>query len=52
MWLPGDLEGVSVGINMPIHEKIVLENITGDTRQKEGGFNLVRTHQNNLSSGR
>lgn len=48
MWLPGDLEGVSVGINKAIHEKIVLENITGDTRQKEGGLNLVRTNQNNL----
>lgn len=31
MAVPGDLEGVSVGINKPIHGKITLENITKKT---------------------
>lgn len=37
MAVPGDLEGVSVGINKPIHVEITLENITKKTEDKRLG---------------
>lgn len=47
MAVPGDLEGLSVAIDTPIHEEIALENITKKTRD----WNLNGSDKNSIFSG-